>query len=95
MLYVARLHIICSFSCFLQTATCALEMYLQYFPRGVSELAALSSRRLFETPHQLWTGQNLWDHILGHEHPAIHKIGWWEILQENPINLMVKTMVSG
>ena len=24
-----------------------------------------------------------------------HRIGWWENLQENPTNLMVKTLVSG
>ena len=28
-------------------------------------------------------------------HPNCHRIGWWENLQENPSNLMVKTMVSG
>jgi hypothetical protein len=61
MLYVARLHIICSFSSFLKTATCALEMYLQYFPRGVSEPAALSSRRLFETPHPMKIGPDKWN----------------------------------
>ena len=39
-------------------------------------------------------------HVLGNKHPQtscgwIHWIGLKEILQENPSNLMVKTLVSG
>ena len=39
-------------------------------------------------------------HMLGNKHPQtscgwIHGIGLKEILQENPSNLMVKTLVSG
>ena len=33
-------------------------------------------------------------HVEMGKHPHIHRIRWWENLQESPSNLMVKTMVS-
>ena len=91
-----------AFACFKRYLE-GLSYFSSYVFSGVSRFQAAGTRRIrnksgslgFLGPGRGWkrfnqAGKNLTPTPLN----FCHRIGWWENLQEPPINLMVKTMAS-